>query len=91
MIEFSLKADLVQPIRIHEQNCSITKEESVKQLSLAAWRLRLWKDTKGQDTVEYALIAGLVAVIAVAAMPALSTVVSNVYSKIGSIIESSVH
>lgn len=63
----------------------------MKQLSRAAWRLRLWKDTRGQDTVEYALIAGLVAVIAVAAMPALSTVVSNVYSKIGSIIESSVH
>jgi pilus assembly protein Flp/PilA len=74
----------------HEQNFSNTKEESVKQLSLAAWRLRLWTDTRGQDTVEYALIAGLVAVIAVAAMPALSTVVSNVYSKIGSIIESSV-
>lgn len=63
----------------------------MKHLKLAAWRLRLWKDTQGQDTVEYALIAGLVAVIAVAAMPALSTVVSNVYSKIGSIIESSVH
>lgn len=53
--------------------------------------LRFWKDEQGQDTVEYALIAGLVAVIAVAAMPSLSAVVNNVYSKIGSIIESSIH
>ncbi len=50
----------------------------------------LWKDTGGQDLVEYALAAGMVAVAAVAAMPALSTVVSNVFMKIGSIINSSV-
>ena len=49
-----------------------------------------WKDTRGQDLVEYALAAGMVAVAAVAAMPALSTVVSNVFTKIGSIIDSSV-
>jgi pilus assembly protein Flp/PilA len=47
-------------------------------------------DTRGQDLVEYALAAGLVAVAAVAAMPSLSTTVSNVFAKIGSIINSSV-
>ena len=54
------------------------------------WK-RLWHDTQGQDLVEYALAAGLVAVAAVAAMPALSSVVSNVFRKIGSIITSSVN
>jgi pilus assembly protein Flp/PilA len=49
-----------------------------------------WKDTQGQDLVEYALAAGLVAVAAVAAMPSLSGVVSNVFAKIGTIISSSV-
>jgi pilus assembly protein Flp/PilA len=53
-----------------------------------------WKqflsDTRGQDLVEYALAAGLVAVAAVAAMPSLSTTVSTVFTKIGSIINSSV-
>ncbi|HWB85720.1 MAG TPA: Flp family type IVb pilin [Bryobacteraceae bacterium] len=49
-----------------------------------------WNDTQGQDLVEYALAAGMVAVAAVAAMPALSATVNNVFSKIGSIIESSV-
>jgi pilus assembly protein Flp/PilA len=51
---------------------------------------KFWNDTQGQDLVEYALAAGMVAVAAVAAMPALSTTVNNVFSKIGSIIESSV-
>ena len=50
-----------------------------------------WQETEGQDLVEYALAAGLVAVAAVAAMPALSSVVSNVFTKIGSIITSSVN
>jgi pilus assembly protein Flp/PilA len=49
-----------------------------------------WNDDGGQDLVEYALAAGLVAVAAVAAMPTLSTTVSTVFSKIGSIIESTV-
>jgi pilus assembly protein Flp/PilA len=40
--------------------------------------------------VEYALAAGMVAVAAVAAMPALSAVVSNVFSKIGSMIAANV-
>jgi pilus assembly protein Flp/PilA len=49
-----------------------------------------WQEEQGQDLVEYALAAGMVAVAAVAAMPALSTTVSTVFSKIGSIINSSV-
>jgi pilus assembly protein Flp/PilA len=49
-----------------------------------------WKDDGGQDLVEYALAAGLVAVAAVAAMPTLSTTVSTVFSKIGSMIETTV-
>ena len=51
---------------------------------------KFWSDRRGQDLVEYALAAGMVAVAAVAAMPALSTTVSNVFAKIGSIINSSV-
>jgi pilus assembly protein Flp/PilA len=50
-----------------------------------------WKDTSGQDLVEYALAAGMVAVAAVAAMPALSGTVSNVFTKIGNIINANVH
>jgi pilus assembly protein Flp/PilA len=49
-----------------------------------------WKETEGQDLVEYALAAGMVAVAAVAAMPQLSGTVNNVFSKIASIIDKSV-
>ena len=52
--------------------------------------IRFWTETQGQDLVEYALAAGMVAVAAVAAMPALSTTINAVFSKIGSIINSSV-
>ena len=51
---------------------------------------KFWQDTQGQDLVEYALAAGMVAVAAVAAMPALSGTVNNVFVKIGSIITSAV-
>jgi pilus assembly protein Flp/PilA len=52
---------------------------------------RFWSDTQGQDLVEYALAAGMVAVAAVAAMPALSATVNSVFTKIGSIINSAVN
>jgi len=52
--------------------------------------LKVWHDTHGQDLVEYALAAGMVAVAAVAAMPGLSATVNNVFSKIGSIITANV-
>jgi pilus assembly protein Flp/PilA len=47
-----------------------------------------WKETEGQDLVEYALAAGLVAVAAVATMGTLGADISNAFSKIGSIIAS---
>ena len=49
---------------------------------------RLWQDTEGQDLVEYALMVGMVAVAAVAAMPALSTSISKVFSKVTSTLTS---
>jgi pilus assembly protein Flp/PilA len=52
--------------------------------------IRFWSEADGQDLVEYALAAGMVAVAAVAALPALSSTINTVYSKIGSIINSSV-
>ena len=53
------------------------------------WK-RFWPDEQGQDLVEYALAAGMVAVAAVACMPGLSSTVNTVFTKIGSIISSSV-
>ena len=42
------------------------------------------KDKKGQDLIEYALMAGFVAVAAGAIMPDVSANLSTIFSKIGS-------
>ena len=53
--------------------------------------LQFWKDEQGQDLVEYALAAGLVAVAAVACMPGLSGTVNTVFNKVGSLINAHVN
>ncbi len=49
-------------------------------------RLRIIKDTRGQDLIEYALMAGFVAVAAGALMPTVSSSISTVFSKISSVM-----
>ena len=48
------------------------------------WRLRLWNDTHGQDLIEYALLAGFVAVAAGATIPPVADNISTIFSKITS-------
>jgi pilus assembly protein Flp/PilA len=48
--------------------------------------LTLRRDTKGQDLIEYALMAGFVAVAAGAVMPNISSQISTIFSKVGSIL-----
>ena len=49
-------------------------------------RLRIWKDTQGQDLIEYALMAGFVAIAAGAVMPGVSSSINVVFSKVNSIM-----
>jgi pilus assembly protein Flp/PilA len=49
-------------------------------------RLKIWKDTRGQDLIEYALMAGFVAVAAGAIMPGVATSISTIFSKISSVM-----
>ena len=58
----------------------------MKQLFANIYALRIWKDTKGQDMIEYALMAGFVAVAAGALMPGISTSIAAVFSKVGSVM-----
>jgi pilus assembly protein Flp/PilA len=51
-----------------------------------AWKLRIWKDTRGQDLIEYALMAGFVAVAAGAIMPGVATSISTIFSKVASVV-----
>lgn len=47
---------------------------------------RLAKDQRGQDLIEYALMAGFVAVAAGAVMPSISSSISTIFSEISSVM-----
>jgi pilus assembly protein Flp/PilA len=49
-------------------------------------KMKIWKDTQGQDLIEYALMAGFVAVAAGAIMPGVATSISTIFSKIASVM-----
>ncbi|MFN8686648.1 MAG: Flp family type IVb pilin [Acidobacteriota bacterium] len=55
----------------------------MKTIKSLIWNLRIIKETKGQDLIEYALMAGFVAVAAGAIMPNVATSVSTIFSKVG--------
>ena len=49
-------------------------------------KMRILTNTSGQDLVEYALMAGFVAVAAGALMPGIATSISQIFSKVGSVM-----
>ena len=51
-------------------------------------RLKIWTDQRGQDLIEYALMAGFVAVAAGAIMPGVSVSISQIFSKVASVLSS---
>ncbi len=57
------------------------------KLNLLLLKLRtLAEDEEGQDLIEYALLAGFVAVAAGALLPAISTSISTIFSRMGSVL-----
>jgi Flp pilus assembly pilin Flp len=50
-------------------------------------KLRSLKDTHGQDLIEYALMAGFVAVAAGAAMPGVAASISTIFSQVASVMD----
>jgi len=49
-------------------------------------KLKAIKDTRGQDLIEYALMAGFVAVAAGAVMPGVASSISTIFSKVASVM-----
>ncbi len=58
----------------------------MNRLTNLIFALRIWKDTRGQDLIEYALMAGFVAVAAGAIMPSVATSISQIFSKVASVM-----
>lgn len=49
-----------------------------------AWCLNAYSDLRGQDMIEYALMAGVVALASAAATPNITSSLSTIFSKINS-------
>lgn len=49
-------------------------------------RLKALQDTRAQDLIEYALMAGFVAVAAGAVMPGVASSISTIFSKVASVL-----
>lgn len=45
-------------------------------------KLKIWKDTHGQDLAEYALMAGFLAAASGFTLPAVAADIATVYSKV---------
>ena len=61
-------------------------EKEMLNLIRFAVACRIWKDRKGQDLIEYALMAGFVAVAAGAIMPGVASSINVVFSKVNSVM-----
>jgi pilus assembly protein Flp/PilA len=64
-----------------EENTRRNKMTTVKNAIL---KLKIWSDNRGQDLIEYALMAGFVAVAAGAIMPGIATSISTIFSSVAS-------
>jgi pilus assembly protein Flp/PilA len=62
--------------------------EQMTSITNLVLKLKVWKDTHGQDLIEYALMAGFVAVAAGAIMPNVATSISTIFSQINSVMTS---
>jgi Flp pilus assembly pilin Flp len=49
-------------------------------------KIKALRDTRGQDLIEYALMAGFVAVAAGAVMPGVASSISTIFSKVASVM-----
>lgn len=67
---------------------------SFRQLSNSLLRVRVWvdstrADTRAQDLIEYALMAGFVSVTCGALMPGVAANISKIFSQVASIMNNS--
>ena len=65
------------------------RKKPMNTLSHIIYRLKIWSDSIGQDLIEYALMAGFVAVACGAAFPPVANTISQIFSKINSVLSSS--
>jgi pilus assembly protein Flp/PilA len=60
----------------------------MKKLTNLALTIKIWKDSRGQDLVEYALAAGFVVGAAVALSPMLGSSIVTVFNNVVGVLQS---
>jgi len=65
---------------------SLQKENAMRKFKNLVYRLKIWNDSMAQDLIEYALMAGFVAVAAGAIMPGVATSISQIFSKVTAVL-----
>ena len=60
----------------------------MKKLNTLIWKLRIMRDTRGQDLIEYALMAGFVAVAAGAIVPGVAESIKTIFTKVNTVMSS---
>jgi pilus assembly protein Flp/PilA len=61
----------------------------MKKLNTLILKLRILKDTRGQDLIEYALMAGFVAVAAGAIVPGVAESIKTIFGKVNNVLSAS--
>jgi len=61
----------------------------MKKLNTLIWKLRIFKDTRGQDLIEYALMVGFIAVAAGAVIPGVVTSIRSIFERISGVLSNS--
>jgi Flp pilus assembly pilin Flp len=61
----------------------------MKKLNTLIWKLRIMKDTRGQDLIEYALMVGFIAVAAGAVIPGVVTSIRSIFERISGVLVNS--
>jgi pilus assembly protein Flp/PilA len=58
----------------------------MKKLNNLVWKLRIMRDTRGQDLIEYALMAGFIAVAAGAVVPGVADSIKTIFGKVNTVM-----
>jgi len=59
----------------------------INQIVDALFAMRIWRDSHGQDMVEYALMAGFITIAVAAVFPPVGSEISVIWSKLDSTMD----
>jgi Flp pilus assembly pilin Flp len=88
---FSIDTQPVSVLTVHSQELKTmlsfeARGKNMRQLINIVLKMKIWKDNRGQDLIEYALMAGFVAVAAGAIMPGVASSINVIFSQVNSIM-----